>query len=140
MQQDPCDDEDEEQEDEDSDDDQEDNSETDTDYEIDLADVGPQEKLHGTVTKTKADSGYGFIRCVGIDEDIFVHCTSVLNQPANGQFLKVNDKVEFNLATRNNRWQAKNVRVVNDDDWIETIITNKQCLSQQEKYSSLTPA
>ena len=126
LQQDPYDDdEDDKQEDyendsdrenEDSDDDQEKENDSDNESHIDWSDKGSQRKLNGTVTKIKPDRGYGFIRCIDIEEDIFVHCSSVLNQTTSGSFLNVNDKVEFTIAPRNSQWQAKNVIVVEYGD------------------------
>ena len=95
-------------------------TETDNDSQIDLSDTDPQRKLHGTVTKTIADRSYGFIQCIGVDEDYFRPLYSaVLNQMDSGPFLNINDKVEFTIAPRNNQWQAKNVIVIREY-WIET--------------------
>jgi cold shock CspA family protein len=81
----------------------------------DFAKVHSGRKLHGTVIKINYRKGYGFIKCLGFDEDIFVHCSAVTNPPINGSFLSVGENVKFNVIKGDQGWKAENVTVIESD-------------------------
>jgi cold shock CspA family protein len=66
-------------------------------------------KLRGTVKLVNCSQGYGFIECSALKDDIFVHCSEVLNPPIRGRFLIKGDDVEFKLIEGNRGWEAQDV-------------------------------
>ncbi len=58
---------------------------------------------------------YGFIECIGFDEDVLVHCSDVMDSLVNGRFLTVGDNVEFNVTEGNKGWKAENVTIIESD-------------------------
>jgi CspA family cold shock protein len=72
-------------------------------------------KFYGTVKWVNYRKGYGFIESLDFDDDIFVHCSEVLDLPTNGHFLTKNDDVEFNVIKGDEGWEAENVTVIDSD-------------------------
>ena len=72
-------------------------------------------KLCGTVKWVNYRRGYGFIECSDLDDDIFVHCSEVLNRPIKGHFLNKGDNVEFKLIEGDKGWEAQDVITIESD-------------------------
>ncbi|CAF3075222.1 unnamed protein product [Rotaria sp. Silwood2] len=76
-------------------------------HNVDLEKVNCDRKLHGVVNWFNYRQGYGFIKCIGLDQDLFVHCSEVINPPTNSRALSIGENVEFNLAPTTKGWQAR---------------------------------
>ncbi|MFN2237841.1 MAG: cold-shock protein [Thermoanaerobaculia bacterium] len=63
----------------------------------------------GTVKWFNNEKGYGFIVREGSEEDVFVHHTSIQDQPGY-RTLKEGERVEFELQEGPKGLQAQNVR------------------------------
>ncbi|CAF2089930.1 unnamed protein product [Rotaria magnacalcarata] len=73
----------------------------------DLYEVHPDRRLRGKVIRFNDWRGYGFIDSPGFQNDIFVHCTAIVNAPSKRAFLQVDDSVEFQVVNTNKGWQAR---------------------------------
>ena len=66
----------------------------------------------GTVKRFDDKHGYGFISCLGIDEDIFVHYSQV--KVRGRKVLHAGQEVSFTLVRGERGPQAENVRVIEE--------------------------
>jgi cold shock CspA family protein len=76
---------------------------------VNLAMVNTNRRLHGTVIRFDRRRGFGFIKCIGINKYLFVHCSEILDWSFNWDFLTIGENVEFNIENGYKGWQAKNV-------------------------------
>jgi cold shock CspA family protein len=74
-----------------------------------LAMVNANRRLHGTVIRFDRRRGFGFIKCIGFNKDIFVHRSEILDWSLNWNFLAIGENIEFNIKNTYKGWQAKNV-------------------------------
>jgi cold shock CspA family protein len=70
--------------------------------------VHANRKLHGTVKLLNNQrSRLGFIQCIGLDRDIYIHSTAILNS------LSCSGKnIEFNVVQECHGWKAENISAV----------------------------
>ncbi|CAF2052054.1 unnamed protein product [Rotaria magnacalcarata] len=65
-------------------------------------------KLHGTVKwLNNQRRRLGFIECIGLDRDFYIHATTILN---NGSYSEKN--VEFNIIQGRHGWKAGNITAI----------------------------
>ena len=72
----------------------------------------------GTVKYFDAKRGYGFIRSLGIDKDIFVHYSEI--KLRGRKELLPGQEVSFRLVENDKGPQAEAVRIIADDDLDQT--------------------
>lgn len=80
---------------------------------VNLAQVHANRKLNGTVVRFNENRGFGFIKFIGYNRDIFVHFSNILHRPYGSQYLEVDQNVEFQIKHTQRGWQAINVSIVN---------------------------
>lgn len=77
-------------------------------HKLDLSKIHKDRKLHGEVTSFNSQRRYGYIKCCGIDKDIFVHVSEVQCCPSSHYYFTNDIDVEFNIVETNKGWQANN--------------------------------
>lgn len=67
-------------------------------------------KAEGTLTYFNDKSGYGFVRIMNTQDDVFVHISQMIKDI--GEKVEVNDRIKFHVADTYKGRQAKNLELV----------------------------
>lgn len=83
-------------------------------------------KTIGEVIKYTAAKGFGFIRVAGIYSDVFVSHRHIIQEEGGTKKLFDKDHVSLDLFKTTRGYAAKNVKVLNQDEYFQLKVSENQ--------------